>query len=212
MVAIGLMEGSKVPTLRDRRLDRVCRELVARWKGGWLKDGRLDHAVLTMPVYEGNRLTRWGSYGTIDLIKDLAAHLGISVVLWNKDRPDDRQSVLQCITKSPWPFEVREYGKSVAEIVDLCKSQPHTVAHILFDPDLDHFSCMRSKDLVKYCHQASPFIERALADPSKPAKSSEKATFKAKAKSSKAKAKSSKVAKSSKAKQAREAQRAVAEA
>ena len=89
--------GKQGSYLRDRRLDHICRELVARWKGGWLKDGRLDHAVLKMPVYEAT-----GS--PAEILWNHRSHQGPGCASRNQRRlveqgpPDDRQSVLQCIT------------------------------------------------------------------------------------------------------------------
>ena len=91
------------PTPRDRGMDRVCRELAYLWlfdhKQILLRDEieTLDEILDKLPQHPMVDEEDFGSFGTINTIKGLAAYLDVSIVCWNKTTLRNKDALQQVI-------------------------------------------------------------------------------------------------------------------
>lgn len=128
------------PSPRDRGMDRWCRHLAFLW----LKDhthileqfeiDALDDIVEVLPQYpfDCEKEDDYGSFGTINTIRGLAAYLDVSVVCWNKATmrtSNTMQQVIIHLHDTEAPLEMKEKNMTPAEIVRFCQSDPR-VMHI----------------------------------------------------------------------------------
>ena len=150
----GLLESAhptteQLPSPRDRGMDVICRQLAWLYlsKHTELLDRKeidmLDEITDQMPQHPMVDDDDFGSYGTINPIRGLAAYLDVSVVCWNQKTLRNSLALQQVIVHEhnpTSPFDMCEHNMSLSEIVAFSRRDPR-VMHIEWNGD-NHYAAL----------------------------------------------------------------------